>query len=162
MQTRQRRAVRAVLLTPDRRVLMMRLIHANRPFWITPGGGIEAGETDAMAMSRELAEETGLESFELGPCLWTRETTFILDPGTDHAVEVAQSERFYLVETAPFEPSAAGMPPEAEREWFQGFQWHTVETLRALTERVVPTGLDGHLETLFAHGAPGTPQPIPR
>ncbi|MEM7403704.1 MAG: NUDIX domain-containing protein [Pseudomonadota bacterium] len=162
MHHRSRQAVRAVLVTPDQRILLMRLIHASRPFWITPGGGIEAGESDAMAMTRELAEETGLQTFELGPCLWTRETTYTLDANTSDAVEVAQSERFYLVRTDPFEPSAAGMPPEAERDWFQGFEWHSLNTLRALTERVVPTGLDQHLEHLFVHGPPTNPRPIPR
>lgn len=38
-----RRAVRAVMLTPDRRVLLMRVQEplSGRTFWITPGGGIE-------------------------------------------------------------------------------------------------------------------------
>jgi len=31
-----------------------------KPRWVTPGGGIEAGELPKLAASRELAEETGL------------------------------------------------------------------------------------------------------
>ena len=41
--------------------------------WITPGGGTEEGESPEDTLRRELREETGLEGFEVGPLVWTRD-----------------------------------------------------------------------------------------
>jgi 8-oxo-dGTP diphosphatase len=46
---------------PDGRLLLIR--RGNEPgrgLWSVPGGRLEPGETDAMALVREMAEETGL------------------------------------------------------------------------------------------------------
>ena len=53
----QRKAVRAVIMTPDHRVLMMKVetvtgIHV----WIAPGGGLEPGESEEEGLRREVAE----------------------------------------------------------------------------------------------------------
>jgi 8-oxo-dGTP pyrophosphatase MutT (NUDIX family) len=59
---RLRDAVRAVVLDPDERVLLVRFEFPNWRGWATPGGGIDPGESDEAAIRRELAEETGLET----------------------------------------------------------------------------------------------------
>ena len=41
--------------------------------WITPGGGLDAGESHQEAAIRELTEEIGLEEAILGPCVWLRD-----------------------------------------------------------------------------------------
>src|SRR6267378_1635816 len=63
----ERNAVRAILLTPDKRVLLLRIrLPGVSPFWIAPGVGIEPGETVYQALRRELREELGLTDFEAG------------------------------------------------------------------------------------------------
>src|SRR5580698_9766223 len=63
MSRRNRPAARIVVLDHLNRAL---LLHVNDPltdappFWITPGDGLEGGETFVEAAARELAEETGL------------------------------------------------------------------------------------------------------
>jgi 8-oxo-dGTP pyrophosphatase MutT (NUDIX family) len=77
-QVEIRNAARAVVLDPDDRILLVRWVNEDNGVdtWLTPGGGIEDGEDDAAALRREVREETGLESFEAGPTIWTRRHSF--------------------------------------------------------------------------------------
>lgn len=50
--------VRALIFNKDNSVLLVR--HTYRPGWHTPGGGVNAGESPADAIVREVREETGL------------------------------------------------------------------------------------------------------
>jgi 8-oxo-dGTP pyrophosphatase MutT (NUDIX family) len=58
-----RTAARVLLVDADERVLLMherRDVGSDLNHWITPGGGVEAGETLAQAAVREVYEECGL------------------------------------------------------------------------------------------------------
>ncbi|HVR54460.1 MAG TPA: NUDIX hydrolase [Pseudorhodoferax sp.] len=57
---RYRRKVRAVVIDTDQRALLIQPHGYKADTWTLVGGGVEAGETDAQAMRRELAEEAGL------------------------------------------------------------------------------------------------------
>jgi 8-oxo-dGTP pyrophosphatase MutT (NUDIX family) len=162
MQIRSRQAVRALLLTPQQQILMLRLKTERYTFWIAPGGGMNPGETEHQALRRELMEETGLSDVRIGPCVWTRQTTYTLGPSDTPEVEVHQSERFYLVPSPQFEPSAHNMPDETERDWFQGFRWLTVCDIRQLPEAVAPSQLASELDRLIALGPPSLPLAIAR
>lgn len=56
------------------------------PRWITPGGGIDAGETVLEAALRELAEETGIQSTPeaLGDLIWKTEGRWDWTDGQNH------------------------------------------------------------------------------
>ncbi len=65
-------AVGAVLVDADRLLLVRRGRGPAAGEWSVPGGRVEAGETLAEAVTRELREETGLEGV-CGPLLWWAE-----------------------------------------------------------------------------------------
>jgi TDG/mug DNA glycosylase family protein len=106
-----RRGVRALCVDPDRRILLLHYANEYDSWWITPGGGIEAGESDHEALRRELREEIGLEQFEIGPLLWEKERYFMLD-----AAHCGQRNRVYLVRVPAMEARAISEALEAR--WF--------------------------------------------
>jgi ADP-ribose pyrophosphatase YjhB (NUDIX family) len=150
----RRRAIRAVLLTPEGRILLMRLQEpvSGRQVWITPGGAVERGETAEVGLRRELEEETGLQDARVGPKLWTRTHEF-----TWNGQMLRQREEFYLVETAPFEPAMEDNPATGERLAFRGFRWWSAEELRNTSELFAPRRLADLLEALVRAGPPEEP-----
>jgi len=151
---RERTAVRAILITPDAHVLLLRIRPPGEAecFWITPGGGIEAGESDEGALRRELGEELGLAQFELGPLVWLRQHTFLW------AGEwLRQSERYHVVHVGRFEPS---MSDPTEARILQEFRWWHASELAATRERLVPLSLAKIVGDYLAHGPPLTPPQV--
>lgn len=52
--------VRAILLTADGKLLFIKRVKPNSPpYWVAPGGGVEADETLLETLDRELREELG-------------------------------------------------------------------------------------------------------
>ncbi len=51
------------IIVQDHKILLIRgyEIDTGQSFWVIPGGGLEAGESDEECVIREMQEETGLE-----------------------------------------------------------------------------------------------------
>jgi 8-oxo-dGTP diphosphatase len=150
-QLRIRSAVRAIVLDPADRVLLVRFDFDGRTVWACPGGGIEDGEAEAVAIQRELDEEVGLTAFELGPCVWTREHVIPLFGGRWDG----QRERFYVVRTPAFEPRPRFTAAELAAEGVVELRWWTLAELQAADTTFAPGRLPELLETLLAT-APST------
>ncbi|HMJ03966.1 MAG TPA: NUDIX domain-containing protein, partial [Conexibacter sp.] len=118
----EREAARAILLTPQHEVLLLRVRPPGEHFWITPGGGLEAGETPADCLRRELREEVGLERFVLGPLVWRRQHTFNWLGRRIH-----QREQYYVVQTERFTPR---MSDPIEAKTIDQLRWWTAAELR--------------------------------
>lgn len=115
-----REGVRAVIVGPGRRMLLIRYVEEYETWWIPPGGGVDPGESDGEALRRELREEIGLTAFELGPLLFEREHHFPIEGYG------GQRNRYYLVRAPRFEVEQLGEGTEA--------RWFTVDELRALPD----------------------------
>ena len=91
-----RRAVRALIITGEREVLLMRIClpHGGDCFWIAPGGGIEGDGLPEATLQRELAEELGLIDFAPGPAVWRRHHIFNWG-----GRRISQKEEYRIVHT---------------------------------------------------------------
>jgi 8-oxo-dGTP pyrophosphatase MutT (NUDIX family) len=151
---RVRDSARALLVTPDRELLLLRWSARaiGQSFWITPGGGIEAGESQREAVAREVAEETGLVGARIGPAVWTRSVPI---PWADPPF--TQRETYFWVPTSRFEPSRAAIPTETEQREIEDYRWWPLGAIEASTERFAPRQLGPLLRALLEGGIPAAP-----
>lgn len=154
---RIRRAVRAVVVDPADRILLVRFEFPTVTVWATPGGGVEPDESDVDALHRELDEELGLTDAAIGPHIWNRLHVIpFLDGSWD-----GQSDRIFEVRVPAFEPAPRLTWEQLRDERVHELRWWTLEELRAVTgERVrfAPRRLAQLFADLLRDGPP--PEPL--
>jgi 8-oxo-dGTP diphosphatase len=129
-----RLASRLLILAPTRRALMLHISPTFRePFWVTPGGGLDDGESFEDAARRELFEEVGRGDLQIGPCVSERDVEFMWEEWF-----VRQHERTFLV-IASEEFEAVVLHPDEEP--IVGSAWFSAEELRSSPEAVYPEGV---------------------
>lgn len=137
---RQRSTVRVLLLDDQDRLLLFLDSDPGVPgstWWITPGGGIDPGESELEAVVRELAEETGVDvavDSIRGPVARRK----VLHGYSDQVV--VQKDAFYVVRVDAFDVDISGHTAE-EQTTMLGSRWWTRDELAAAADEIRPLGL---------------------
>ena len=154
-----RRSARVLAVSPRGRVLLLAGGDPDRPhvrIWHAPGGGVEAGEDDRAAASREYVEETG-HRVEIGPHVWDRRLTFGFN-----GARYDQTEVYFLAAVAGEHPVSSAGHNELEQLYLTGHGWFSVDELRALPTAdgsvlVAPPDIADRLDDLVRNGPPASP-----
>ena len=139
-------SIRAVLMSPQGRVLLMKIQGSRGTIWITPGGRREAGETAPETLRRELREETGFNLISDSQEIWVRHGTFFKG-----GERLQERERFFYVPCEEFVPVTKSME-DAELSCFREYRWWPVSEVKDSPDRFVPAKLGTLLEDLQVNG----------
>ena len=149
--TIHRIAARAIIIDSADRVLLIWGCDPAKPnghhWWYTPGGGVEAGESYAEAIMRELREEIRLDVHVTGEPMLEHATTFEYNGQT-----IVQRNVFFPVYVERFEPDTSGLSPH-DAEGIVDVRWVTVDELRATPDPVFPPKLPDIVAELIARRA---------
>lgn len=141
LRPRRHRAAARVIITDGDSVLLLADTDPGLPgtrWWVTPGGGIDPGETVLAAAVREVTEETGLV-MEPGRLLGPVATRTVVHGYSDQVL--SQTESFFVLSVPEaFSPDPAGLTAD-ELITLDGWAWHPIDALAAVPEPVWPADL---------------------
>lgn len=149
-----RPAARIILIDAQDRVFLMYFSARadGTGIWITPGGGLDPGETHEEAALRELYEEVGLRGVDLGPCVWFRSFVY---PFGGRMWE--QQERFFVCRVESHDIGDHVNHDEMEREVITELRWWSLAELEASPERFAPSGFARLLGAIVSGDYPAEP-----
>jgi 8-oxo-dGTP pyrophosphatase MutT (NUDIX family) len=152
VHVKHRATARVILANPAGQVFLL-LTHFDpevglKPRWLSPGGGIDAGEELAAAARRELFEETGLVASkdQLGTQVWQTTGEWLWADGKSFHSFV---DHFFLLVVEGFNPSQldkSGWTPDEHRDVLE-YRMFDVAELSDLDNLVGPPKLVEFLQS---------------
>lgn len=150
----ERSSVRIIVLNSADELLLIQMragcAGQKTPFWLTPGGGIEPGETFHQALYRELHEETGIVQAQvteiIDPAVWYEEFVY-----ERKGAPILFKQTFYMIRVDAPAVEIMANPDEHEQQMICGFRWWNVESVQqaAVTELFFPRLLPTLLPSLL-------------
>ena len=138
-----RETARVVIFDQDRNIMLLKT-HFDPEVqlparWITPGGGIDDGETTLQAAIRELREETGLivRPETLGEPIASFSGRWDWGDGINHHTFV---DHFYKLEFEQFELDTSGWTDDERRDVLE-HRWWSLNDLAKSQELIGPPEL---------------------
>ncbi len=160
----RRQAARVILLHRDEsgaatHVFLIQAIDpadaSKPPWWEIPGGGIDPGESSADAAMRELHEEAGQTSAEVGPVVFTQYVEFSFG-----GYDFEQNEVLHVAWTNDMTIRRPQGLEYLEALAFQGARWWPIAEVAASTEDFLPPRLPELVPMLAAGDLPDPPLDI--
>ncbi|MER5636108.1 NUDIX domain-containing protein [Kitasatospora sp. NPDC002227] len=142
-------------------LLLKTLNHPDNPaqghFWMTPGGGVEPGESLAQAAARELGEEIGLH---VSPELLGSPVAFTSGQADLEWASGHFTDHFFQLRVVSHQIDLSGQTDYEQREHL-GHRWWPPAELATTTDNVLPWQLGPLLDRLDRLGPPEAPVQLP-
>lgn len=157
----RRRCARVLLVDEDDRVLLFYSRDYMGPgveYYVTPGGGIDDGETLVEAAVREVFEETGLriDPGALGPVVAESEGDWSDSP----ELVIHSSDAYFFLRVPHFDPVRDGLE-QIEQAEFTAARWLTLPEVTEIDDRIFPARVADLLKGLLAGAVPVAPVRLP-
>lgn len=129
-----RKSSRAIVLNKKNEIFLFQYmfdyLEDSKAIWITPGGGLEEGESFEDALKRELFEELGVQIKEKCPEVYYRNPIYAMKNGE----KVQSVEKFFLVMLEDEEFSSECWTESEKKRMLAGKWWSTEEIERSEEE----------------------------
>ena len=149
---KHRETARIMLIDEENRIFLLKTHFDPEvglpPRWLTPGGGIDSGESTLQAAVRELYEETGMTVSPevLGEPVLVASGRWDWADGLNYQT---YTDTIYELKVQNFQPDTSGFTQDELRDILE-YRWWTLEEILGSKEPLAPHELRAWLRSRFS------------